>query len=481
MATGLKVVELHDGNEFIVVIPPDFYLSPQAISRLSEITAKSEFADGTRVLVANGRLPYAFGYDADNRISFVFTKRTGLNALDHSTNVELALWGPIALSKKLWLRLAGQNPDFRTFLYNLNSRRSDLDLEIQASRELASFYDGLKLPEIKPPKKVEEFIYKGGSRAKLCIITRTTGSRDKFLERNVSSVAAFAKRVAALEIHHMIVSSNPDFKANFELPKNAHVSLFDVGNHASNDSRTALMHMAILASDADHFWLLDDDDWLNPEIALHLDKVFGLNRPEGLIFLGAQHVHEAGESKAQRPGARYFASHALSSFFGPNKTPICAVIYKKTPELIRNLSFPHGQKVLEDHLLLIEALLSNNKSPIFIEEVAAFISIREKGQSVLEADDFFWKSSTAEVLTHAVKVAEVSPIANHLIALSSIKSRELGAVSPGFLRTGVYAVRALFRPGTWAAISDFRVIQRLISGRLKARDLIENLARYASK
>jgi hypothetical protein len=372
--------------------------------------------------------------------------------------------GPLVLSREFFSSLNCDSGSFLKLVKTINEFAANGKVKLQASRELSCYFDGPKLFNFsKIPKPLTSGNKLGNeSMPRITVLTRTVGDRPELLDRNIRSVRELREKAGNFSVSHHIFT--PDLQLSQSLSKRD-LKVEHLATDTHEDSRTKLLIELIKSTTSEYFWVVDDDDWINPEIAISLDSLMGLNPDSGLIFLDSIHAHERGGVKPKIRGNRYLALNAVKSFMGPNQTPICSVIFPKASFSSKTLEAGANLKVLEDHYLINKALASVVTPPTFIPEVGVFISVRTSGQIVTSSDRSPWNTANAELAYITANETSIN-----LEALLSVANHLRRATQSEWVEVLFKLVTLPLKRGFWKALGDFK--SRLFS-REQKRSLSE--------
>lgn len=460
-----KVLKLGQADTYSLVLPEGFYLSSDSLEGLREVVARDVAENRETIYCAAGHTNFPFGYIPTSLASRV-NSWTGLERTSReSVGVGALEFGPVLVRTELLSGLDLGGDDLVEIFDYLNSQISIGSVTARVIGGLACFYDGVA-PTIEKGRRAAPAKFSVRSdKPEIAIITRTLGKRPDLLHRNVNSVEKLKERAKNFTVSHHIYTSNVEIGSIPGIPENR-VHLVDAKDKA--DSRFALLREAIERNDAEFFWIVDDDDFINSEIAGDLNSLFSNDSEFGLLFLDSIHFHESAKARRPRLGNRYSALQAMESFMGPNQTPICSVIYPGTKIPLGMLDNGSKLAVLEDHYLLMQALLHVDCSPTYISSVGAFISIRGDGQSVVGGPRNVWSSANAD-LAHLMSLAG----GGNAELLQSVARllRERGKTST--FRTLLKLAAFVVQPGFWRALRDFDFLARFRAKKFNLRTIFD--------
>ena len=220
-------------------------------------------------------------------------------------------------------------------------------------------------------------------------------------------MASFVASARHVDIRQVVLTANESARSLADVD----VDVVVVPAVGDRDDRFRLVEHAFRHLKSDFLWFVDDDDWLFPNDAELISLALALAPPNSPIFVDSQHFTESGslgtESGAlpllhSTPGRRFPASDLLRSLSGHNHTPFCSVILSRAtllslpPDVIQRITY------FEDFTLILHALLQPGVTPVTVSTLAAGISVRDEGQSVVATDRTVWNLSMAELTVHLV-------------------------------------------------------------------------------
>lgn len=310
----------------------------------------------------------------------------------------------------------------------------------------------------------------------LAIVIRTQFRDLTLLRRAISTARAFAllSGTTACTIH--VVS---DVDKQHELEYEQGVQHIFVTGLTKGDSRFKLVRAAVESIPAQHFWFVDDDDFVFPNHAAHLAQLLAIVPAESAIFVETKHFHETGwETGTGTKGQKYemreghhFKSNAHeTAFSGLNQTPFCGVIFPRNAILTVASKAFERVTYAEDYLLLLHTL-STVKSLISTNWLLAGISIRGNSNTVTQKDRTKWVAANANV---AYEIANGEQGRLNIF-------RSPVTVTTSESRSGKWAVaflRALTSPKSWLIAKEFNVIGRVLSGSMGLKEFFTKLRIY---
>ena len=459
-----QVLTLPTANDWLVVLPKCANIDLNFMQRASEIAENAQ--DANRLYCGAGLAPFSLSIETKSLVSFCFDQINASTQSSTQIRVSVVLESPIVLPRDFVKeRLSEPSLTFIDLLSIVNREVQSFKICAEAHSSLAFGLDH-KLKAPKPHssnfKSTERDAF-SKSRT-LTVITRTTGSRNDLLVRCVESVSKFANQLVDLKLEHLIIYSGnkPQITAS--------QNLILIRNQSDKlSSRLAGLISGISAAQGDYLLFLDDDDFVESDLANDVEKILNFDDTARITFFDSQQIFESRKLKKGRPrkGHRYSASNGMGSYFGPNKTPISSVIYPKNSlvqlEKISDISqFP---SVLEDHLLLMIALMDYPHKPAYYSKVLTWISIHGRGQTVIDQETNEWAASIANLRRVMVEVFS-SVDKEYLLENSNL-------IRPAKINGQRLLIRMLgiASPASWRTLLYFQVPKKLITGRVTLGDL----------
>ena len=246
----------------------------------------------------------------------------------------------------------------------------------------------------------------------LALVIRTRFDRPKsYLTRTIGTAKAFvAATGGSIKCGiHIVTDKKPLSLAEYDGLLDG-VEIHEAYLPEINDSRYLLVKHAADEIEADHFWFIDDDDWIFPNEAERLALIISVVPGESLIFLDCRHFYEtvgpagneaSGNAKA---GKIFLAKNFIISLTGQNQTPFCGVIYPRS--LFGAIPDQCFQTVVyaEDFMSTMFALLMGHYLPVVVDKLFTGISIRPSGNTVTEKDRRNWRYANSAIFSHLVNM-----------------------------------------------------------------------------
>ncbi|MBN2678809.1 glycosyltransferase family A protein [Acidithiobacillus montserratensis] len=274
---------------------------------------------------------------------------------------------------------------------------------------------------------------------KVAIVTRTTFNRPELLDRCLRSISSLIAQSGSLIEFKSYIVTNYDKPNNIEVPSSVEILMAPYSTDV--DSRFLLVRFAADHIDADHFWFIDDDDWVFPNEAERLSLTINSSPLNSVFFVDCERYKETQISSGNTTKVELFKSKAeiyfssekfLYSLSGYNNSPFCGVIYSRNALLSLPDKAVEAVTYLEDFYTTLHTLLACESIPVVINKLLVGISVRETGNTITEQDRTKWNSSMSEL---------VSSIVNNS-TLSQMLSLPLGAIHNKYSEADVAHIKA---------------------------------------
>lgn len=450
-----------DCPNWVLVVPKSVNLDSEFKARASQIIKASN--QECRIYCGAGLAQMPFAAISKSLISFCFDQTNSPTHLRGTFRVKCILESPLLVNQSLLgiEELKGLS-SFKKLLEAINNKVSAYEIFAEANWKMSY---GLN-KRLHVPRKINRDILTKNDpfslNQKLSIITRTIGSRGQKLLRCVKSVAEFSKGLHSLDVEHIVIYSGD----KPGLPDNAIVK-FVKNEKTEHNSRISGLLKGIDASQGDYILFLDDDDFLNHDSAEELQQVLNFDPVQRIVFFDSQQIVENKRKNNGRApkGHRYRALNSVASFLGPNRTPICSVVYPKSTldHIAESLRGSGAPMVLEDHLIFMLALKVSDFNFVCSDKILTWISVHGDNQTVLNQIPIEWLSSMAAIRTTLLEDSNPK--------LTEIQARYANQLRFQEIQKGI--PRKLLRLGTcsfWRAFLAFRVPGRLLSNQVTIRE-----------
>lgn len=181
-------------------------------------------------------------------------------------------------------------------------------------------------------------------------------------------------------------------------------------------------------------------------------------------------------------GLCYSARNFLKMLSGQNFTPFCGMILSRTSLLEIPSRAYETVTYAEDYMLVLFALIVQNRFPIIVDKLIVGISIRESGNTVTETDRTKWHKSMSEVVSHLVNSREApamlslsSATLNEDFDMQLSKLKRKLADRNKLLADRNKLIDEIRKSKSWKLTKPFRVLSSLLSGQLTLKKIIKTL------
>lgn len=224
---------------------------------------------------------------------------------------------------------------------------------------------------------------KGRAQRSLEIVTRTTNSRPRELERTALTVSVLKTLCPDLRIRHTVISGVPQL-VDTSLPQEVRFVVKKSEKKDLSDDRFELIQEAAQSSEADYLWFIDDDDWVFPQSAEMLSLSLN-NSPLGSTFYfdSQQFTQNAAESRPESdgyaplsPGERVLGKNFALNIGGLNHVPFSSVVFNRNSVLNIPRELLSDLYLYEDFALQLCVMSDSSYFPVSADCLVAGIQFR---------------------------------------------------------------------------------------------------------
>lgn len=252
--------------------------------------------------------------------------------------------------------------------------------------------------------------HEAGRSPSVAIVVRTQFLRKELLFRTVSTIKAFIAASGKKDMYKCYIVTDKTTWERGNFLENVSVLNFTAPEELE-DTRLFLIKKAAENITCDYFWFIDDDDWLFPNMAKFLSLSIISSPLNCTFFIGASQYREdfcyngsnCWPCNSKTTGLRYFNPRQFAqSISGVNYIPFCGIIFPVG--LLKKICYDKFANIiyLEDYLLELLDICSQDFFPIIIDKLLVGISVREEGNTVTEKDRKKWYMSNSAMFSDII-------------------------------------------------------------------------------
>lgn len=253
-----------------------------------------------------------------------------------------------------------------------------------------------RMPVLSLRERVRRLAIAHSAPPSFSVVSRTQLRRPHLMRRMLASLSRARPASGALEV--VLVGDRPtptQCRALTDLSEEfPTLGLRYAVNRRSEASRVANLLTGLVEATGDYVLILDDDDYVLPEIIEQASCGFFLGqRP--LVTLSCRVFHERWDMSGRRPvlaastpGTVYAADGWRSLLGGVNHMPVCGALIPRQLLLQHAEAAPWHYDLSEDYALFLRLFFGGGIEEVYeAPGIAVGISIREEGENIVTQTD----------------------------------------------------------------------------------------------